>query len=361
MVLEETTEYRSLCIEGRHYHKNALKEFTSAQLENTQEVWERDLYTFILEWLEPGPFVQVKTSGTTGEPKLMQISKQAMIRSAQTTLTFFQLKKGDSALLCLPVQFIAGKMMVVRAFVGGLDLIPIAPKHLSLPALPHQLDFAAMVPLQVEQVLRNDPAQLNRIGNLIIGGAAIPSSLTARLQDVETPIWETYGMTETLSHIALRKVNGAHKSNWFTPLSGVDVSLDERGCLCVSVDGITSGTLVSNDCVAFNDHGQFQLKGRADNVINSGGIKVFPEELEQRIHPWVYQPFVVSALPDPTLGEKVVLVIEGDAFETANLLHELSQKLDYQKPREIRFLKQLPRTATGKVKRNEVKEWIKAY
>ncbi len=320
--------------------------------------WERDIFIFISQWLDDTETIEVQTSGTTGEPRKYLVSKKSMIISARKTLDFFQLKPGDSALLCLSPRYIAGKLMIVRAFAGKLNLILTQPVSTPLQGINENIDFATMVPMQVSKQMQTNPDAFNRLKTLIIGGGEVPDLLKERLQTISTKIWETYGMTETLTHVALKKLNGDARSDWFSSLPGVKVEKNSNDCLVVEVDGITRDPLITSDIVEFDEQKQFKIKGRVDDVINTGGIKIMPVDVEKKIGQWIDRSFVVSSVSDEKLGEKVVLVIEGDAFDVSELQAKLKSLEFYEIPGSLMFFEELPCTETGKIKRKELKNLI---
>ena len=349
-----------ISIGGIPYSDEELKTLVDQKLKNiTLPQWERDIFEFIYDWIDDTETIEVQTSGTTGDSMKYQVSKKAMIISARKTLNFFNLKPRDSALLCLSPKYIAGKLMIVRAFVGELNLMLSEPSGTPLEELNDKIDFAAMVPMQVQKQIQVNHEAFKKVRTLIIGGGEVSLLLKERLQNISTDVWETYGMTETLTHIALKKLNGIDRSDWFTPLPGVKLKKNSNDCLVVEVEGITSQPLITNDIVEFNDKNLFRIKGRADDVINTGGIKIMPVEVEKKIGQWLDRPFAVSSLPDEKLGERVVLVIEGDSFETIELKEKLKELAFFEMPRTILFLKYLPRTESGKVKRGEIRKMKK--
>jgi len=351
----------SLTINSVLFKQTELRNLVSQKLSNPAlHQWEKDIFEFISVWIDNKETIEVQTSGTTGAPSKYLVFKKSMIVSAGKTLDFFDLKPGDTALLSLSPQYIAGKLMIVRAFVGGLNLIVREPSGTPLENFDVDIDFAAMVPMQVQKQIEVNPGAFKKVKTLIIGGGEVSLSLKEELQTVSTQVWETYGMTETLTHIALKRVNGSGKSEWFTALQGVKVQKSSSDCLEVEVDGITTGKLTTSDIVEFNDSGQFKIIGRADDVINTGGIKVMPALIEKKIEKWITRCFVVSSVPDKTLGEKVVLVIEGDSYDDTELKENLKVLKFYETPKEVIFLKEFPRTETGKIKRGEVRREIRS-
>ncbi len=336
-----------------------LQSLVSEKLSNTAlPQWERDIFEFISFWIDDKETIEVQTSGTTGAPRKYLVSKKSMIISARKTLDFFNLKPEDTALLSLSPQYIAGKLMIVRAFVGGLNLILSEPSGTPLEDIDVNIDFAAMVPMQMQKQILVNPVAFKKVKTLIVGGGEVSPSLTKELQHISTQVWGTYGMTETLTHIALKKINGKGKSEWFTVLQGVKVQKNSSDCLEVEVDGITTDKLATSDIVEFNDSGQFKVLGRSDDVINSGGIKVMPSLVEKKIEKWVDRSFVVSSVSDDELGEKVVLVIESDSYDDTELKENLKTLKFYETPKDIVFVSLFPYTKTGKIKRNVIKRML---
>ena len=311
------------------------------------------LSEFLKEWLNDSPTVTVKTSGSTGVPKLIKVEKRRMAASARITCGFLGLRQGDSALLCMPLDYIAGKMMVVRSEVCGLRLISVEPSGHPLRGLDEIPDFAAMTPMQVYNSLR-EPAEcaaLMRIRHLIIGGGAIDDDMAERLRSFPNAVWSTYGMTEALSHIALRRLSGKGSDNMYTPFDTVGVSLNADGCLVVDAPSVCDSPLVTRDIAEIAPDGRrFRIRGRLDNVINSGGIKIQAEEVERLLRPYIASPFMITKRRDEKFGEAVTLVIQdGDTAEAERICGRVLPK--YWQPRYYETVKALPMTETGKVKR----------
>ena len=258
-----------------------------------------DYEAFIDEWHNSEACVLVHTSGSTGAPKPMMVEKRRMEASARITCAFLGLQSGDTALLCMPLDYIAGKMMVVRAITCGLRLIRIEPCSHPMAEVCTPIHFAAMVPLQVANSLKVavERQRLMAIKHLIIGGGAIDDDLERELRDFPNAVWSTYGMTETLSHIALRRISGSEASLWYTPFDGVTVSLDSRGCLVIDAPHVCHTTLTTNDCAEIRD-GKFRILGRIDNVVCSGGIKIQIEEVEQSLRPHIHKQFIITKRKD---------------------------------------------------------------
>lgn len=319
------------------------------------EPYEAEIGKFLLEWLDNKDFVQMKTSGSTGTPKNIKVKKKHMVNSALATGKFFKLPEKTTALLCLPASYVAGKMMLVRAMLLGWHLDCVPPKANPLDQVFKRYDFCAMTPFQLD----NSLSRLHLLKKLIVGGGAISVHLKNIVQGVETKIYETYGMTETVSHIAAMRVNPKKKKKqeWtFKVLPKVLISQDERGCLVINAPKIAEEAVVTNDVVELLTFKKFLWKGRIDNVINSGGIKIHPEQVEKKLQEILLSRFFITSLPDPSLGEKLVLFVEGE-FSEENLV-ELKKKISsleslhrYERPKKIYFIEKFEETPTGKINR----------
>ena len=307
------------------------------------EDFEKPVGDFLLDWFDAKPYIEMHTSGSTGIPKTITVSKQAMVESALATGDFFELNPGNKALQCLPVKYVAGKMMLVRAMILGLDLDYVAPSSHPLHHNEVDYDFVAMVPLQAQ----NSIAELKKVKKLIVGGASVNKNLEKQLLKLSTEVYETYGMTETITHIAARKLG----EKAFTVLPNVTVSYDDRNCLVIHAPRISEEVITTNDIVELLNENQFVFIGRIDNVINSGGIKLIPEQIEEKLASKITQRFFIASKPDNELGEKVVLVIEGEKHEFDTTLYEALDK--YEKPKEIIFITKFKETPNGKIIRKE--------
>ncbi len=317
--------------------------------------WKKALMYFVIDWLSEAGTIVARTSGSTGKPKKLELQKKYMAQSAAMTLDFFGLQPGDKALLCLPIKYIAAKMMVVRAFTGKLDLYCIEPKLYPISPWTPEIDFAAMTPSQVQKLLDTGEgiAFLQRIKTLLLGGAAIPEILEKKLQHLPVSVWHSYGMTETMSHIALRKVNEPDAEKVFTPLPGITIEKNSNGCLRITAPQLGIFGLETHDVVEIYSGNRFKVLGRSDFVINSGGVKLFPEQIERKLSEWIAVPYFIGAAKDAVLGEKPVLYIESEPWP-AEQITALEQKMreglaKFEIPKEIRFVKTFQRTATGKV------------
>jgi O-succinylbenzoic acid--CoA ligase len=307
------------------------------------ENYEKPLGIFILDWFDPKPYLEMNTSGSTGTPKIIRVDKQAMVNSALATGDFFGLQPGQKVLHCLPTDYVAGKMMFVRAFILGLDMEFVAPSSHPMERVKGDFDFCGMVPLQAKNSLKD----LHRIKKLIIGGAKINKTLENELVVIPSQIYETYGMTETITHIAAKRVG----ESAFSVLPNVKVTQDDRHCLVIDAHTISGEKIVTNDLAELISDTQFVWKGRFDNVINSGGIKLIPEQIEEKLASSISNCFFVYGQADELLGEKLVLYVEGESMPIDESIFEVLDK--YEKPKETVFVPEFKRTATGKVIRDQ--------
>lgn len=317
------------------------------------ETWEKELSVFLQEWFNEHDFVIGHTSGSTGKPKEIRLSKTDMLASARLTNDFFHLNRDSKLLLCLSPSYIAGKMMIVRALLAGASLIAQRPDNYPFRQLNTSIDLAAVVPMQMEETLKSETTNLSLIKNLLIGGAPVSPALQERLQGLETICLATYGMTETVSHIALKQLNGAGKKDVYFALGQVHFETNTRDCLIIQAPHLQQQQFITNDIVHLTDSRHFEWKGRYDHVINSGGVKISPEILEQRLSAFISCRFFITSAPDQHLGEKVILVIESDPY-SINQLESLKEKMGqvlsrFEIPKEIRFVKRFRQTCSGKV------------
>lgn len=315
--------------------------------------WEQGVYHFMLNWFDKSDFILQKTSGSTGNPKEIRLKKSAMKASAKKTLAFFNLQKGDTALLCLPIDYIAGKMMVLRALLGGLNLLIVEPN--GKPEIPTQtIHFAAMVPMQVQKLI-DAGYHFHNIKQLIIGGAAVVYNLQQAIKKLPVAVYASYGMTETCSHIALQRLNGPNSDAHFRLLDGVSISTNAQGCLVINAPGLYPEPLQTNDLVDIISPHEFRWLGRADNVINSGGLKIFPEELELKISKLIGRECLIVSVPDKLLGQKAVLVLEGTEENPAIMLDKIKSSIGkHRTPKSVFFVEKFPRNSAMKIDRKAI-------
>lgn len=345
----------------RLFFNQQLAPFPTITKTNGKTAFWKNLYTFINELEDSTPSITVHTSGTTGKPKKISIKKIAAQHSALLTLRYLYMQAADTALLCLSTDYIAGKMMVVRAATGLLQLLPVEPASNPLLAVPahKEIALASFVPLQVSEILKNKKTAkiFTQIKNVLIGGAPVSQTLSSKLAKMENNVYETYGMTETVSHIALRKLSGNRgtQKKYFETLSGITVRKDKRGCLVIHAPAFTMQPIITNDLVELSGNKRFVWLGRIDNVVNSGGVKLIPEVLEEKIKPLIQQRFYFKGTDDIKLGSKLVLVIEGKVFsewKIKKLNNRLKKVLNpYEMPKSILFHSKFRETKTGKIKR----------
>jgi o-succinylbenzoate synthase len=311
---------------------------------SNSQIWD-DVNQFISDWYSPKDEMMLQTSGSTGKPKSISVKKGWMKNSAQLTGKTFGLKEGDTALLCMPMKYVAGKMMVVRALKLGLDLKVVEPFSKPLKNIDEPIDFAAMVPMQLEKSLD----QIEKMKTLLVGGGKVNPKLVEKIQGISTQVNETYGMTETLTHVAIKPLNGPNKSDVFQALDGIQFEMDDQSCLVIFAPMMNPNPVVTNDLVELVDETSFRWLGRIDNVINSGGIKIIPELVEAKLTEVVSsRRYFIAGLPDESLGEKVVLVIEGDEIEIS-----LDVLEKYERPKEIYFISKFVEIESGKVIQKE--------
>ena len=339
-------------------------DFSCFSLENLkpQNEFECKVVGFLQEWFSDCKTLWVQTSGSTGIPKTIEVEKQKMLNSAKMTCDFLGLQEGDLALLCLPVEYISGKMMLVRAMERKLNIRIESPSAQPLENLTESLAFCAMTPLQVQ----NSLDKIHLIKNLIIGGAEVSENLKRAIKQIfskksqpsSSQIFETYGMSETLSHIALKQIFPIEE-DYFSSLEGIDISVDERSCLRISAPKLNAETLQTNDIVELKGKKQFRFLGRFDYVINSGGVKIFPEEIESLVKQHIPNEVVFIGKKDEILGEKLVLLIEGNEDENVkSIISKINFRHKFHVPKEIIFVEKFPRTANAKISRLALKEMI---
>ena len=341
-----------LLLQGKEYTAGDISRLVAEGAENCPPaLW--DLYFFLEKWFDASPVIIVHTSGSTGTPKELVVRKDRMMQSARLTCEFLNLQAGDTALLCMNLRYIGAMMVVVRSLVAGLNLIVRPASGHPLSDIEEPLRFAAMVPLQVYNTLRvpEEKERLEQTDILIIGGGAVDDSLEAEMSALPTAVYSTYGMTETLSHIALRRLNGETASKHYYPFPSVELSLSAESTLVIKAPLICGEVLQTNDIACIYPDGSFTIAGRKDNVINSGGIKIQAEEMEKRLRPFIPVPFVVTSVPDPRLGQALTLLIAGQV-DARELESKLQTVLDaYHRPRHIFMTESIPQTENGKTDR----------
>ena len=353
--------YSDIRLNGKIYSNDQITSlYDDTDLLNSYSQETRAIFRFIREWLNVNDFISVSTSGSTGHPKMIKLQKQQMINSALLTQHFFSLNEKFTALLCLPMDYIAGKMMIVRAFVSGYNLITVQPSANPFKEIKQTIDFTALTPYQLYHSL--DDVKKLIIRHIIVGGGEISAELEKKIRDVPSEIFATYGMTETCSHVALRRANGKDATDIYAAMKGISFLQDQRNSLVIHAPMLSDEKIVTNDVVALTDDRHFRWLGRYDNVINTGGVKVFPEVMEKKLFGLIDRPFFISSIKDNELSEKVVMVIEGKPLgnnRESALMKAFSQKLKrHEKPRRFLYADHFIYSESGKILRNKTLQGI---
>lgn len=339
-------------LNGIKYNHDQLKEVAYSLIKEGEQ-YERVTGNFLLDWLDEKTYVKVQTSGSTGKPKIINLSKQAMVNSSIATGNYLKLKPGNTALHCLPSNYIAGKMMLVRAMILGLELDLVEPTSQPIFDYDKVYHFTAMLPMQLQSTL----TYLHNVKIIIVGGSSVSKHLIDLTQSLKSRVYATYGMTETASHIALKPLNNKLREPYFRVLPKVSISQDKRGCLVIDAPKVAKEIVVTNDLVKLHSPTEFEWLGRIDNVINSGGVKLFPEQIEEKLKGLVPNQFFIASAPDAILGEELIMVIEGDSNELNKSIFDGLNKFEI--PKRIIAIPQFKMTSTGKIKRLETLKMIK--
>jgi O-succinylbenzoic acid--CoA ligase len=348
-----------------HFNTHSVHSDKLSNNLKTSDEFEYQILKQAREWLtlNKGDF-EFQTSGSTGSPKKITFTRMQVKASVELTKSFFNLEKGQKALLCLDPSFIAGKMMIVRAIEIGMDLICVPPAANPLKDFQHDtvIDFAALVPYQLEGIVNDQAAvkRLAQINKVIVGGAIVSNELSAKLQSLSTTFFETYGMTETLTHIAVRALNPLQEA--FQALPGIKLLIDDRSCLTIQASHLSPEVIRTNDVVHLITDNAFVWIGRNDNIINTAGVKVSPEEVERKIASLMFNQlnghsYFIGGVPDKKFGQKIVLFIETDKIPHSTIdricEHLRGRLQKWEAPKEIVCLPLFERTASGKINRRE--------
>lgn len=346
--------FDSILLNGRTVHLHTLAK------EKPLTPFEAETLAFIAAWLSGQSFFRQQTSGSTGKPKLITLSRKQLVTSATRTLSQLPVQQGDTALVCLDTRYIAGKMMLVRALTHNLRIIAVEPAANPLDRLSEKIDLLAAVPYQMKRMIEESLSAVRQIKAILLGGATIPEQLTRALSDLPNVVYATYGMTETASNIALQRLSGPRPDKALRPLPGIAVQVNDMGCLIIEVPELTE-PVITNDVAEIFPDGTFRIIGRLDNVINSGGIKIFPEEAEAFAalifeQLGITSDYFIGGIPHNELGQQAALIIEGLPLTPdteQHLLDALKKELSLRAPRSIRYLPEFRRTPTGKIMRGE--------
>lgn len=363
MILNQSTFHKDFQLNGISFSSvNELLSYSLSLSKSTQQ--------FFKKWFSNDDFIIVKTSGSTGTPKSIKLKKELIINSAFATGEYFSLQENTTALLCLPTEYIAGKMMLVRAIILGWHLDIIKSDSHPLKRIVKTYDFSAMVPLQLE----NSIEKLSKIKKIIVGGGVVSNQLQNNLQHLSTEVFATYGMTETITHIAIKKLNNYKNStssvsslsyttsiqnSFYTTLPNITIYKDIRNCLTINAPKVSDEIIFTNDVIQLISDTQFIWLGRFDNVINSGGIKLHPEKIEVKLSKIIKNRFFVAGIPDKILGEKLVLLIEGNEHNMIfNKVKNCKLLSKFEIPKEIYFVNEFLETETKKIQRKKTLDLI---
>lgn len=339
-------------LNGNNYDHEHLKEVAYSLIKEGEE-YEQITGDFLLDWLDDKDYVSVHTSGSTGAPKIIRLSKQAMVNSSIATGNYLKLKPSMTALHCLPNNYIAGKMMLVRAMILGLEIDLVEPTSQPIFDYDKVYNFTAMLPMQLQSTL----TYLYNVKIIIVGGSSVSKHLIQLTQSLKSKVYATYGMTETATHIALMPLNIKSKEPYFKTLSKIKVSQDDRGCLVIDAPKISTDKVVTNDLVTLHSDTEFEWLGRIDNVINSGGVKLFPEQIEEKLKGKITDQFYITSEPDTTLGDHLVMIIENDSDTFDTKVFNVLDK--FEVPKHIYHVPKFLMTSTGKIKRKETLDLVK--
>lgn len=345
---------RDITIHGKRYTAAEVKTL-EANLPSDMPKHMVEVFHFLARWYNDEANIEQQTSGSTGVPTMISLQKQHMWNSALTTNTFFSLHKGDNVLIPLSMSTIAGKMMVVRAIAGGLNLLVIPTS--GTPEIPDEkIAFVPFVPMQMEQMLENGLWQ-EKIQTVILGGAAVSESLQKKLEKLSSRVYATYGMTETCSHVAVQRLNGYNHDETFRVLPGTTVSTNQEGCITINAPHVLSAPITTSDLGEIPEPGRLRILGRKDFIINSGGVKINPIPLEEHLRKQINRELVIVPLPDKKLGQKAVVVVEGDPDqEILTRMRNFINIIRKEHPlaKEPLFLKRFPLTKSMKTDRKEL-------
>lgn len=310
-----------------------------------------DAEAFVAEWMEPTPYIIAHTSGSTGAPKEIRLSKDDMRASARATIEYFGLNSDSTLTLPLSPDYIAGKMQIVRAVEAGCRLVTEKPSSHPFKEYPYkQCSLIPIVPSQLDGFLESPISECT--DNVIIGGAPMSPQQEQTVIERDIRAFATYGMTETCSHVALRRIG----EECYKALPGIRFSTDSRGCLVIETSTLSCGHLVTNDMVALVSDTTFRWLGRHDNVINSGGVKIHPEEVEKILIPLLPHGVTayVTARTNERWGEEAVIVTDSPALGQ-EVLEQLKQLLPpHRSPRDIVYTNNIPLTSSGKIVRQKI-------
>lgn len=349
-------EIRSNMVEYWQTNANVIKEQDAPT-----HPYFRKAYTFMCQWLEGQETFTMQTSGSTGNPQSIVLTRAQLRSSAQMTAEYFGLGKGSKVLSCLNIAYIGGFMMLVRGMEAGWDLTIVEPASNPLLnlRLEQHFDFISMVPMQLIHSINSVDTcrEVNATGTILLGGAPVGEELLQKLQALTVPVYQSYGMTETVSHIALRLLNQGPLTNAYTVLPHVNFGVDPRGCLWVSGNMTNNLKVQTNDLVELMGGEQFEWVGRFDNIINSGGVKISLDKMDRLISGIFHEEALENAFfcwhePDAVLGQKLVVFVECSAvrMDEVSVFSKIRNRVrGIESPKHAYFVKFFERTPTDKI------------
>lgn len=352
-----TKAFDRITVDGRSLTGEELLAWLDADIDEPENEWKLLLRDVVVRLVRERSGLRTHTSGTTGPPKPITIPRSDLLRSARLTGRTFGLMPGDRVLHCLPAGFIAGQMMVVRGFALGLDMHFINPQGgvLSKLHVKDRFRFTAMIPLQLHRAIQEDRARVEeQFDTILLGGGPVSQVLIEDVHDLKVDVCQGYGSTETVTHVAMRRLNGPDGGDVpFTALGDCHFGRDPRGCLVVYTPHLRQHQHLTNDLVELIDDTHFRWLGRYDNVILSGGKKIYPEQLEARTAGVLPYPHYFTATSDPVLGQCVMLVLETDRPQDEVLPEVLDKVMNvlhpHEWPRRVQALTRIQRTGSGKI------------
>ena len=331
--------HKDFKLQGISYSANGILQYLK---EN------EDYYNFLKSWFDDKDYILTNTSGSTGNPKEIKLKKLDLIESSKLTARYFDLKVGDKIINCLPIKYIAGKMMLVRSLVLGLDLYLFPVNSSPISDLKKNYELIAFTPIQLE----NSIPFIKKIKKVLVGGSPVQDRLKEKILKSKSNVYETYGMTETITHVAVRNLSMSEKE--FTTLPGIEIG-EKDNCLFIKPNHLTIEMVQTNDVVEFTDKNQFILIGRRDFIINSGGVKLNPEFIEQKLSKYISADFIISSIDHGKFGEVVALVFKKNIPDDYN--KGFTHLSKYEIPKEVLAIDNFPEN-NGKINRVKIRAII---
>ncbi|MDA8692658.1 AMP-binding protein [Saprospiraceae bacterium] len=324
------------------------------RFENSTEQYLNNICSLIRHWNDESNKIDITTSGSTSTPKTISLDKSSIKASALGTQAYFGYKDNDNALLCLPVKYIGGMMMLIRSLISNLNLYIVDPSLNPLSQLKSKIQFAPMTPAQLITSIKKNKSKIENIDKILLGGGPVSVALLDQISNLKSKVYHSFGMTETISHIAIKELNYHTKDETFFALNGVQLSIDDHSCLVIEA-GYLKNKVITNDVVELINEEQFIWKGRRDNVINSGGVKLYPEVIEHKLSKVINEKYFITGIDDDILGQKLCLVLETNKeIDHQSYINRISKYLDrFEIPKAVYCVKQFAKTETGKVIRKK--------